>query len=467
MIFGITNKEDGTPIVRLTKAYKVSIGIPATGDRNYPEKSDHFHIRAKSGKGEWIDDKAFMAKLQEQYMPIVDTENGKVRPPLREFDIVFLSDDIEDVFRTEYAWWAASEKKCSGDGKDAKRSLLAIPEKERAQYAGQRLVPWKNCGNGCPELEKGLCKPTGELLFIFKDRPTMGAVAAYTTTSYESIRRIFSSLQTIQSVTGGRLKGIPFKIVVRPGKTRYEQAGQMKSGTAYFVNIEFRQDDYANLVPMLLEQSAKYERSLTVGRKMLAGALEDDDVVDVEVTPEHEKAKEMTSEFFPNNRDGRTMSVEERDKLAAGSGPGRLEPGVSGSDADMATINGLAEELSMNQAQRDVLFRTLRGEVDPIKKWLADFKTEVNRLAFSGPEIQTWLSRGTTDPIGVIVSLKENKPKSETVTEGTATRRKRTAHTPTPAATAPDPPQQQATEAPKEASAPVGTLAGDAGKWNW
>src|SRR6267142_1469649 len=170
MILGLTHQEDGTPIQRLTVAYRVSIGLPADGNRNYPQKLDHFRITTKDTTGEWKDDAPLYEKLRQTYMPEVSTDTGPRRAHLREFDIVFLSNDIDEILHTELAWWAASEKKCSGNGRDAVRSVTALDPKQRAELAStERYIDWHPCGDACPDLQEGRCKPSAGLFFIFKD----------------------------------------------------------------------------------------------------------------------------------------------------------------------------------------------------------------------------------------------------------------------------------------------------------
>lgn len=301
MIIGLTHEKDGiTPVQRLAINSKVSIGLPADSTRNHPEKVDYFRILKKDGKGEWEEDKSFYQHLRETYMPEVMIDGVARRAALREFDIVFLSDDIEEVFPTTLAWWSASEKKCGGNGLDAQRSLTALSANDKAKFQlspGQKYVPWKPCGDGCPEMDKGICKPNGTLYFIFKDRPTIGSIVKFDTTSYESIRRISSSLLQIQAITGGRLRGLPLKMVLRPGKTRFQdKEGKVKNSNAFFVNLEFRQDDYNKLVPRLMEQSVAYERTLIAARrpKLLTEAADSE----IEVQAEEQLAKEMHGEFY-------------------------------------------------------------------------------------------------------------------------------------------------------------------------
>jgi hypothetical protein len=79
---------------------------------------------------------------------------------------MLIDDDIENVFPNSYTWWTAVERKCWGDGARATRRTNERP-------GGQ---PWKPCGNGCPELASGQCKPSGDLRFILADFPRLGSI---------------------------------------------------------------------------------------------------------------------------------------------------------------------------------------------------------------------------------------------------------------------------------------------------
>ncbi len=353
-------------VPKLAVAFKASIGIPAADGKNYPEKLDHFRIVAKNEKGDWMEDPVLNARLQELYTHSVDDGNGgKRRSKLREFDLVFLADaqreaapdgtlrwNFESVFRTELAWWVATERKCFGDGEKAFRSFSALSDKDKADNPGARGIPWSACGDGCPQYEKGDCKPTGVLSYIFRDHPVVGSIAQFKTTSYETIGRILGSLNQICDLTGGRLRGIPFKAVLRPGPTKYDGPdGKKKKGIAYFVNIEFRQGDYEKLVPQLISESVDYARNVSQARQLPAHVAIVDDEPEIDDGGEAAVAREMTSEFYPDNREkadaGQTQAGDELQKLAASIG--------------------------LNVAQVDALKNKFGGNVDAAKQWLNTF----------------------------------------------------------------------------------------------
>lgn len=436
MIYGVTHGTDGSPIQRLTVGYKVSIGIPAGDGQNYPSKSDHFHVRAKNGKGEWIDDREFSEQLRSIYMgEALDAKGVKVPIPLREFDVLFLSDDVERVFKTEFAWWAASEKKCSGDGQQAMRSIAIVDKKLQDEHKGERYIPWEPCGKACPDLEAKRCKPSGQLFFMFKDRPVMGSVAAYSTTSYETILRIYSSLLQIKDLTGGRLKGIPLKMVMRPGKTSYIQDGKRRSGAAFFVNIEFRESDYKRLIPKLMEFSAEYNRSLTEGQKMITSSSHvDEDAIDVE--PEENIAEAMTNEFYPDNRQEPGKPEE------------KAETGNPPADPFVATCN----RLGLNPAHREMLAQSLKGDVGEMEAWITTFAAGADRLKLTPGQINEFFTRAALTPakLADLIAGLEN-PGAETDQKKPRTKKNKDPEPPAeqkPAA--PEPPN---TEAPKAEAA--------------
>ena len=310
MIIGLTHDEELKPRQRLAIGWKVAIGLPASGARNHPEKLDHFHIVAKSGRGEWTEDEGLARTLTEKYDTRPDTNSGQ--PKLREFDVIFLSDDIDEVFQTELAWWSASEKKCSGDGRAARRSLGALSEAARRKHdPGERFVPWSPCGDECEDRIAGRCKPNGMLYFVFADKPVIGSVAFYATTSRRSILQIQSSLLQIRDITGGKLRGIPLKMVLRPGKVRFQgPGGSMTNSVAFFVNIEFRKDDYDSTIRGLLTESGRHDKAILevgAGDKQPSSAH---DVMEVERLPEDEQASVMAPEFYPGNTGGADEETE-------------------------------------------------------------------------------------------------------------------------------------------------------------
>jgi hypothetical protein len=270
MIKGITATEDGIPIQRLSVSTKVAIGLPPSTieGRKAPVKLDHFVFLRKSSAAQnaWE----------------VDPDLTKVYgTKCREFEVVLLDDDIENVFPTKLAWFTASECKCFGNGDVATRRTAEHPD-------GQ---PWTPCGKSCPDFERGDCKPSGDLRFMLAAFPKLGSVARIHTGSYRSIMQISSSIQQIQTITGGRLAGIRAKLVVRPEKTSYmsEKDNKRHSTTIYALNLEIQAAGISELIGRMTDHARLFEQT----RKMLGtGRIE-------VVEDDNERAEEIAPEFYP------------------------------------------------------------------------------------------------------------------------------------------------------------------------
>lgn len=272
MIIGVTHDHDGRVVQRLSVSTKVSIGLPPNGDRNHPTKLDHFVVlrKKKTPRGvEWEPD----PELTEHY-----------GAECRELHIMLIDDDIENVFPSSYAWWTATERKCWGDGTSATRRTAEKPGGEA----------WTPCGNGCPELSSGLCKPSGDLRFVLADFPRLGSVCRIHTSSYRSIRQIHSALQEIQTFTGGRLAGITGKLVVRPEEITYfdRKEKRKKTTSVWVLSLEVEGDDMRKLIANLTENARLFAET----RKLLGPAGK---VLEV-IEEEQEQAPEINGEFYPS-----------------------------------------------------------------------------------------------------------------------------------------------------------------------
>ena len=271
MIIGVTHDQDGRVVQRLSVSTKVSIGLPPNGDRNHPTKLDHFVFLRKKKKTanrvEWEADPELTSHYGEQ---------------CRELHIMLIDDDIENVFPSSYAWWTATERKCWGDGVTAMRRTAEKP--------GGGL--WPQCGNGCPELAAGQCKPSGDLRFVLADFPRLGSVCRIHTSSYRSIRQIHSALEEIQTFTGGRLAGITSKLVICPEEITYFDRKEKRKKTAsiWALSIELEGDDMRKLIANLTENARLFAET----RKLLGSGGKILEVVE----DEQEQAPEVAAEFY-------------------------------------------------------------------------------------------------------------------------------------------------------------------------
>lgn len=269
-IVGLTVSESGESMQRLAITTKVAIGeVVKTQTGTRPNKLDHFVFLRKGAKSlEWEAD------------PDLSKHFGN---ECREFWIILLTDEPENVFRTEYAWWSKTEKKCWGDGRTAIRRTEKNPGGEE----------WTPCGDACPDLEANRCKPSGDLYFVLAEFPRLGSVCRLHTTSYRSVRQLYSSIEQIRTVTGGRLAGIRCKLVVRPEKATYSDNGKKKTATIYALNIELSAQDMQKLVGEMTQYARLFEQT----KKLLGNGRKVEYVVEDE--PDEERAPDVAQEFFP------------------------------------------------------------------------------------------------------------------------------------------------------------------------
>lgn len=386
------------PRQQLAISTKIAIGLPKTENEGRPQKLDHFYVETKSPKGDWVEDKPLAQMLTTKYGKRIPGEkpgDPERTLPLREFDVILLSDNIEEVFRTELAWWSAAEKKCGGNGIDANRSTSLIKDKAMLEkFPGQKYIPWMPCGDACIDKQEKRCKPSGSLYFMLIDRPVLGSVCVFNTTSYKSIVQIHSALIQFKELTGGRLKGIPFRLVMRPGKTSYtNKDGAKQTGNAFFVNIEFRQEEHSKLLPQLLDASLDYERAITIqateankltpGQRLLATTIHEDDVI--ETIPEEELAPQMAAEFYPEEDKGTPVAKE------------------------MKGVSTVCSTWNINTAKRDAIYAHFKGDVDQIIGWFDAFDKHLKRSGSTVQGVEQMLHKYGLQP-GVLMGVLESLP---------------------------------------------------------
>lgn len=368
MMIGITHTADGRKIIKEAKTLKIGIGFPrgkacdvfvntdgkwvirigkkggdgklafstfATVDTReqaeqafrkawktadvctYPRKVAYFQFTRKvmgeDGAEIYIPDFAAI-----EAHSFIDKEHPG---PPTEIDIVFLDDD---VFTGSFQNWSASELKCSGDGENALRVLaMASTDEEKelakvAAAAGKKHFPivagcWTH---DCPYSKEGVdargkptpapCKPGAEIKFQLSRNIRVGGTAFFHTSSYKSIPQIFSSIERIKELTGGRLAGIPLKMVLRSHKTMHAGVSAVQQN----VSIEFRAEDMDSLRKNLIEQAWKFRAAagLPEPTKSIAAV---EDAVDMEALDGQSSmsAQDMANEFYPEDTDAEDDAI--------------------------------------------------------------------------------------------------------------------------------------------------------------
>jgi len=426
MIIGLTHTRDLVPIEKLTVITKVSIGEPPTEGRNYPKKLDHFRFQTKDPSGDWIVDEQLDLSLKKKQ----EGEGSDEGTPVRSFNIQFVSDDIEQIFATSYAWWGSSERKCHGDGLQAQRVLSEIKDKDiLKEYEGKRFAPWTPCGDdGCPELEKKLCKPHGQLRFMIPEQRVVGAVAVFNTTSYESIRRIFSGLTGIANITRGRLAGLKLRLVLKPGQTRYrDDKGTAKTSNAFFAHVEFRASDHEKMLQEMLEQSYELDfLAAAAERKVRAlGTGVTREHPGVVTLTEEEDAKTIQPEFYPE-----TEAPEEAE-------PAKTEV------KEIVALDKLVKRMKLTKAKKDALLHHYGGDLEAATKFLDNVLKATRKLKPGQKQVTEWLEQGITNPDWLMKELSDEIKKLKPAEK----------KNPPPGPTAPEEPPAS-DEAPEEEAPP-------------
>lgn len=336
-IIGITHNENGQPKVRRTITTKLAIGLPPDETSNYPKKLDHIVFLKKIYQGKemkWVIDEELTAHYGEK---------------CAELYVVLFDDDMEAVLPTMRRAYSARGCFCRGDGVTAER---------RPGYAGKPDDPWNPfqiykgpCANaGCPIDEAGKCKPTGTMYFMLKDFPSLGSLCKLSTTSEQSIGQLYSALQDLRNVTGGRLMGIHAKLFIHPDKSMYaNNNGKTVSGIKFCWGLSLGAKDFNDMSNKMLEGARAFKEI----RGELAGR-----VIEVE-EDETEVAAEMTGEFFPDARQD-DPPIDPEIALAAGI------------DALLEAAGGT------NKAQRTVAIGQHKGK-------LAEYLVELKAKAKAKP----------------------------------------------------------------------------------
>jgi Recombination directionality factor-like len=272
-IVGLTHNSDGSAVLRRSVTTKIAIGLPPKDKSDHPQRLDHFIFQKKGQRGSGMSAEVLWEIDQDK-----SEHYGK---GCREVEIILLDNVPDRVFRTEYAWWTATQKQCWGDGETATRRTPRNPRGES----------WEPCANDdCLDLLEERCRPSGDLYFLLADYPTLGTICKLHTSSYQSIREIYAALEDIRNHTNGRLIGLRVKLFVRPEKNAYkDDQGNRRSGTKHVLGLELAANDVKQLASQTL---ATPEASEAVDRQLAGHEIEIDD-------PEEEQASTLKAEFYP------------------------------------------------------------------------------------------------------------------------------------------------------------------------
>jgi len=358
-ILGLTHDENGAALEKLPVTIKVAIGEgPEPGNENsHPRRLDHFVFKRKTLRGQDV-----------VWLPAPEISEAHGEQPTT-LGIIFLNDDPREVFRTEYAWWTPTACQCHGElvqianGDDVRFEMRATrrtqkhPEGEpwpgNYKYAdgSKKGQPVEPCGDGCPDLERADCKPSGDLYFILEKFPTFGAICRLHTSSYRSIRNLSNGLMQIRRLNGGRLMGIKAVLRASPERISYsDREGARHTSVAYILSLEIGGRDLRSLVATMTEPA----RLLCEGRAPIELPRGVQYVADEK---DAEGAKEINAEFYPAHE-------------AAPDASARPGPGQSDEDEQLARIYELTRRSGLNKAQTQMLLGKAAGDLASLERKL-------------------------------------------------------------------------------------------------
>ena len=356
VMVGLTHSREGLPIIIEDKAVKVGIGLPRGKAVDvWVDASGEWNIRqgnAASGKLTFKTVAKVKARAEAEAefrkayegadlcgyprkipyftftRPVMGKDGAEVYVPdwdameaysfadpqhpgaPTEIDIVFLS---AEPFSGSFSMWSSSELRCSGDGVDANRSVQMYDEEKKvpepmreawksAKAAGQRtFVVSEGCWScECPfskekDGKPSPCKPSGDLRFQLLRSPKVGGTAFFHTSGYRSIRQLFSAVESIKELTGGRIYGIPLKMVVKSHVTNHANQKAIQQN----VTLRPRDEDKAVWNKLIERAWQKYTSSDVMALPEPAKMLEAAEAFDESPM----SAQAMGDEFYVDTDD--------------------------------------------------------------------------------------------------------------------------------------------------------------------
>jgi len=201
MIKGLSEKE-----AKLVRLGKIRLGEKTSnGGKEYPRQLGYFLVKEEKNTPKSNLD-AFRSVYGEKPCSL---------------DIMFASDDIEQVFPQFLKYYGQAGLLCKGDGEKAQ-----CVHKETGE-----MVETECRYKECKAFKAKKCRPVANLMFMLPKVPGVG-VWQIDTSSIYSILQINSQLATFKSIFG-RLRGIPLMLEVVKKEVKVED----KTREIYILNL--------------------------------------------------------------------------------------------------------------------------------------------------------------------------------------------------------------------------------------
>lgn len=218
-----------------------------------PEKLDHFLITTlhRGNDENLMVDEPLMESLKQEYAD----PDGK----LRQIPVMFGSNDIEEVLTTSYTWYIGKTCGARTDGQVI--TFYADPETGKL-LDKPRNYKWHpsylELSDPCSRQPKRLLKRFSTLnCMIASPNAKFGGFYRFRTTSEISSRQLYTTLLHFCGLKGlcpGVLRGLPFRLVVRPMQVSPVVNGKATTSTVQVVHVEYMHSDLKALQAAATEQ---------------------------------------------------------------------------------------------------------------------------------------------------------------------------------------------------------------------
>jgi len=305
-----------------------------------PVKLNHFELVTTEKDPEtdqFLPDKsaveALAAYSEKHSLPMELDPKGS--PVIKELPIMFIRDEIDEVFVTYYALYSGRMWWCRGNGVNdpshpERNAVRRIRDTKReGRYKEVRWSPgcgWGPCGPTCPEArqDKNPCKAHGILQFAYRFAPEFGGVYTFRTTGINTITGIMAALEHFLTLTGGLLAWVPDIFLTFQKKEVVDRTGKGHRIPLATVIIKKNPDEFINALKSvqqlrLVAQKARllgYERIQRIGAELTAlppAALGEET---------EEEIADTVAEFLPGAEDDEAQfeEVEETPEVEADPG---------------------------------------------------------------------------------------------------------------------------------------------------
>lgn len=202
-------------------------GIEVIDDRRLPVKDDAFSIttQARDADGGWVLHPLHKAALEAQH-----SRPGQVAPKagaqakLRAIPVRVMFDATDLTVRESYEAFDKDSGRplCRGDGERARRVVGGVASDETCPTP-------EHCEFG----KRNRCKHFARVSLQIEGQSDALATFILRTTGYNTARALRAKLEMISALTGGRLRGLPFWLVMRAKCSRMS-----KNAPFYYADLE-------------------------------------------------------------------------------------------------------------------------------------------------------------------------------------------------------------------------------------